>query len=132
MLKYMLDTNIAIYVIKRRPIEALQHFNSQAQFICLSTISYADLIHGAEKSEQVERNLKVIGDFCSRLTVIDYGKEAAMHYGQIRADLEKRGETIGVNDLHIAGHARSEGLTLVTNNRREFDRIDGLRVDNWV
>ena len=132
MLKYMLDTNIAIYVIKQRPREALERFNRHGQFLCISAISQAELIHGAEKSDFVERNLRTVNDFCSRLMVITYGKNAAMHYGQIRANLERRGETIGVNDLHIAGHARSEGLTLITNNRREFDRIDGLQVDNWV
>jgi len=132
MLKYMLDTNIAIYVIKQRPREALEQFNRHGQFLCISAVSQAELIHGAEKSDFVERNLRTVNDFCSRLMVITYGKNAAMHYGQIRANLERRGETIGVNDLHIAGHARSEGLTLITNNRREFDRIDGLQVDNWV
>ena len=132
MLKYMLDTNIAIYVIKQRPREALEQFNRHGQFLCISAISQAELIHGADKSDFVERNLRTVNDFCSRLMVITYGKNAAMHYGQIRANLERRGETIGVNDLHIAGHARSEGLTLITNNRREFDRIDGLQVDNWV
>ena len=132
MLKYMLDTNIAIYVIKRRPQKALEQFNRQAEFLCISAISQAELIHGAEKSEYIERNLRTVEDFCSRLTVLTYGKSAAVHYGQIRANLEKRGEMIGVNDLHIAGHARSEGLTLVTNNRREFDRIESLQVSNWV
>ena len=132
MLQYMLDTNIAIFVIKQRPREALEQFNRHGQFLCISAISQAELIHGAEKSDFVERNLRTVNDFCSRLMVITYGKNAAMHYGQIRANLERRGETIGVNDLHIAGHARSEGLTLITNNRREFDRIDGLQVDNWV
>ena len=132
MLKYMLDTNIAIYVIKQRPREALEQFNRQAQFLSISAISQAELIHGAEKSDYVERNLKTVEDFCSRLTVLTYGKNAAMHYGQIRAELEKRGEMIGVNDLHIAGHARSEGLTLITNNSREFDRVNSLQVSNWV
>lgn len=132
MLKYMLDTNIAIYVIKQRPLKALEQFNIHAQFLCISAISQAELIHGAEKSDHIERNLKTVEDFCSRLSVITYGKNATMHYGQIRADLERRGEMIGVNDLHIAGHARSEGLKLITNNKREFDRIDGLQVGNWV
>ena len=71
-------------------------------------------------------------DFISRLEVLDYGIKAAAHYGDIRADLERKGTIIGINDLHIAGHARSEGMVLVTNNLREFDRIDGLRLDNWV
>lgn len=132
MLKYLLDTNIAIYVIKRRPAQALERFNRLADQLCLSTISEAELLHGVEKSDRPEQNLRVVEDFCSRLTVLDYHQKAAAHYGQIRATLERKGTPIGVNDLHIAGHARSEGLTLVTNNLKEFERIDGLLLENWV
>ena len=132
MLKYLLDTNIAIYVIKRRPVEALAQFNRHAGQLALSAISQAELIHGVEKSSMPERNLRVMEDFCSRLVVLDYGSKAAGHYGEIRANLEVKGTPIGVNDLHIAGHARSEGLTLVTNNTKEFERVEGLRLENWV
>ena len=132
MLKYMLDTNIVIYVIKRKPIEALATFNRHAGQMCISSITLAELLHGAEKSERVEHNLRQIEDFTSRLEVLVYGAKAAAHYGDIRANLERQGKTIGVNDLHIAGHARSEGLTLVTNNLREFERVDGLLLDNWI
>lgn len=132
MLKYMLDTNIVIYVIKRRPLELLSVFNRHTGEACISSVTYAELIHGAEKSEQRERSLRHVEDFVSRLDVLDYGKKAASHYGDIRADLEKCGRTIGVNDLHIAGHARSEGLILVSNNTREFERVSGLRLENWV
>lgn len=132
MLKYMLDTNIVIYVIKRRPLEVLDTFNRHAGQLCISAITLSELIHGAEKSAQVEHNLRQIEDFTSRLEVLTYGPKAAAHYGNIRAQLEKQGTPIGVNDLHIAGHARSEGLTLVTNNQREFDRVDGLLIENWV
>jgi tRNA(fMet)-specific endonuclease VapC len=132
MLKYMLDTNIAIYVIKNRPINALASFNRHAGHICISAITLAELLHGAEKSAKPEHNLRQVEDFVSRLDVLEYGNKAAAHYGDIRADLERKGMPIGVNDLHIAGHARSEGLTLVTNNLREFERVDGLRLDNWV
>uniref|UniRef100_UPI004055C5F3 type II toxin-antitoxin system tRNA(fMet)-specific endonuclease VapC n=1 Tax=Candidatus Electronema sp. TaxID=2698783 RepID=UPI004055C5F3 len=132
MLKYILDTNIVIYVIKRRPIEILETFNRHAGQMCISSITFAELIHGAEKSAKPEHNLRQIEDFTSRLEVLDYGSKAALHYGDIRADLERRGMTIGVNDLHIAGHARSEGLTLVTNNLREFERVAGLRLENWT
>ena len=132
MLKYLLDTNIAIYVIKRRPAEALERFNRHAGQLALSTISQAELMHGVEKSTQPERNLRVMEDFCSRLTLLDYGPKAAAHYGDIRATLERKGTPIGVNDLHIAGHARSEALTLVTNNLKEFERVEGLRLENWV
>ncbi len=132
MLKYMLDTNIVIYVIKRKPISALEIFNRHAGQLSISSITLAELIHGAEKSEQTEKNLRLVEDFTSRLVVLDYDTKAAAHYGNIRADLEKSGQMIGVNDLHIAGHARSEGLILVTNNLREFERVSGLRLENWV
>ncbi len=79
-----------------------------------------------------DHNLKQIEDFISRLEVLAYGGKAAAHYGEIRADLERKGTPIGVNDLHIAGHARSEGLTLVSNNLREFERVDALRLVNWA
>jgi len=132
MLKYLLDTNIAIYVIKRRPMDVLEHFNRHAGQLGMSVISQAELIHGAEKSSIPEQNFRALEDFCSRLTLLDYGQKAAAHYGDIRADLERKGTPIGVNDLHIAGHARSEGLTLVTNNLKEFERVEGLRLENWV
>ncbi|MDX2506305.1 MAG: tRNA(fMet)-specific endonuclease VapC [Gammaproteobacteria bacterium] len=132
MLKYMLDTNIAIYVIKRRPIEILQTFNQHAEQLCISTITLAELVHGVEKSALPEKNRKNVEDFVSRLEVLEYGNKAASHYGDIRADLERKGTTIGVNDLHISGHARSEGLILVTNNTREFERASGLRLENWI
>lgn len=132
MLKYMLDTNIAIYVIKRRPIEMLKTFNQHAGQLCISSITLAELLHGVEKSQFVEQNLKNVENFISRLEVLEYGYKAASHYGDIRADLERKGTSIGVNDLHIAGHARSEGLIIVTNNVREFERVPGLRLENWV
>lgn len=132
MLQYMLDTNIAIYVIKRRPIEALAIFNANAGRLCISSITYAELLHGVEKSQQVTKNLNNVEDFVSRLQVLEYGPKAAAHYGNIRAELEKNGAVIGVNDLHIAGHARCEGLILVSNNVKQFERVDGLRLENWV
>jgi len=132
MLKFMLDTNIVIYVIKRRPLEVLEVFNTRAGQMSLSVVTVAELFHGAEKSTKPEHNLHIVEDFCSRLEVLDYTVKAAAHYGDIRADLERRGTTIGVNDLHIAAHARSEGLTLVTNNLREFERVSALRLENWV
>ena len=132
MLKYMLDTNIVIYIIKRRPLSVLETFNQRAGQLCISSITLAELHHGVEKSEQVSHNLAAVEDFTSRLEVLPYSMQAAAQYGDIRADLEKKGQVIGVNDLHIAGHARSEGLVLVTNNEREFARVAGLRVENWL
>ncbi len=132
MLRYLLDTNICIYVIKRRPELVLDRFNENAAHLAISSITLAELLHGAEKSSQPQRTLAVVEDFCSRLDVLDYGAKASQHYGQIRASLEQRGTPIGVNDLHIAAHARSEGLTLVSNNLREFERVDGLLFENWL
>ena len=132
MLKYMLDTNIAIYVIKRRPPEALATFNQHAGQLCISSITLAELMHGVEKSAKPDHNLRQVEDFTSRLTVLEYGNKAASHYGDIRAVLERKGIPVGVNDLHIAGHARSEGLILVTNNLKEFERVEALRLENWV
>lgn len=132
MLRYLLDTNIVIYVLKRRPIEVLERFNENASRMAISAITLAELIHGAEKSLRVSENLLAIEDFCSRLEVLPYGFRAAQHYGIIRAALEKAGQTIGINDLHIAAHARSDGLALVTNYVAEFARVPALQVENWV
>jgi tRNA(fMet)-specific endonuclease VapC len=128
----MLDTNIVTYVIKRRPFELLEVFNRHAGQMCISAVTEAELVHGAKKSERREHNLRQVEDFSSRLLVLDYGRKAAGHYGDIRADLERKDKPIGVNDLHISAHARSEGLILVSNNLREFERIAGLRLENWV
>jgi tRNA(fMet)-specific endonuclease VapC len=132
MLKYLLDTNIVIYVIKRRPIEVLSIFNANANRMAISVVTLAELLHGAEKSAQPASNLAVVEDFCSRLQVLPYLPKAAQHYGSIRTSLEIMGQPIGVNDLHIAAHARSEGLVLVTNNVKEFAKVPALQIENWV
>lgn len=132
MLKYLLDTNIVIYVIKRRPVEVLGLFNEHAGRMAISAITLSELYHGAEKSAKVSQNLAVVEEFASLLEVLPYAAKASQHYGAIRAALEREGLPIGVNDLHIAAHARSEGLTLVTNNLAEFERVPGLMTENWV
>ena len=132
MLKYLLDTNIVIYVIKRRPIEVLGLFNEHAERMAMSAITLSELYHGAEKSAKVSQNLEVIEEFSSLLEVLPYTGKASAHYGSIRSALEKAGQPIGVNDLHIAANARSEGLVVVTNNVSEFARVPGLMVENWV
>jgi tRNA(fMet)-specific endonuclease VapC len=132
MLRYLLDTNIVIYVLKRRPVEVLSTFNANASRMAMSSITLAELLHGAEKSSRVSENLAAIEDFCSRLEVLPYGPKAAQHYGAIRAALEKLGQPIGLNDMHIAAHARGEGLVLVTNNTERFARVPALEVENWV
>lgn len=132
MLRYLLDTNIVTYVLKRRPIRVLSTFNANASRMGISSITLAELLHGVEKSSRVGENLAVIEDFCSRLDVLAYGAKAAQHYGAVRASLERSGTPIGVTDIQIADHARSEGLILVTNNVSEFARGPALEVENWV
>ncbi len=132
MLKYLLDTNIVIYVIKRRPIEVMGVFNENAGRMAISAITLSELFHGAEKSAKVAQNLAVVEEFASLLEVLPYTAKASQHYGAIRSALEKAGQPMGVNDLHIAAHARSEGLTLVTNNLGEFERVPGLLTENWI
>lgn len=132
MLKFLLDTNIVIYVIKRRPLEVLNTFKEHAGQLAISSITLAELLHGVEKSSRPEHNRRQVEDFVSRLDVLDYTAKAASHYGDIRALLEQQGNLIGVNDLHIAAHARSEGLILVSNNLKEFERVEALRFENWV
>lgn len=131
MIKYMLDTDISIYVINQRPAEILQTFNEHAESLCISAVSLAELLHGANKSGNPSAASRRVEDFASRLRVLDYGRKAADHYGDIKAQLERKGAVIGPNDLHIASHARSESLVLVTNNLDEFKRVEGLRLENW-
>ena len=132
MLKYLLDTNIVIYVLKRRPKELLEIFNTNASRMAISSITLSELIYGAEKSLNVDKNLEAIEEFVSHLDVLPYEAKASQHYGQIKAALEKKGEIMGENDIHIAAHAISQGLILVTNNLREFKRVPNLALENWV
>lgn len=132
MLKYMLDTNIAIYTLKSKPARVRLAFERHAGEMCLSTITMGELIYGAEKSTQVERNLAVIEGLAARLEVCPFDIRAAMHFGQIRAELARSGQIIGPYDMMIAGHARALGLILVSNNLREFERVPGLRLQNWA
>jgi tRNA(fMet)-specific endonuclease VapC len=132
MFKYLLDTNIVTYVLKRRPKEVLEIFNRNASRMAISSITLSELIYGAEKSPNVDKNLEAIEEFVSHLDVLPYDAKASQHYGQIKAALEKRGEIIGENDIHIAAHAISQGLILVTNNLQEFKRVPNLARENWV
>ncbi|MEW5290425.1 tRNA(fMet)-specific endonuclease VapC [Erwinia papayae] len=131
MLKYMLDTNICIFTIKNKPETVRQKFNLHRQQLCISTITLMELIYGAEKSSTPERNLAVIEGFTARLAVLDYDMLAASHTGQIRSEQAKAGQPIGPYDQMIAGHARSKGLIVVSNNLREFSRVSGLRTEDW-
>ncbi|KAB2707397.1 tRNA(fMet)-specific endonuclease VapC [Ochrobactrum sp. RC6B] len=132
MLKYMLDTNICIFTIKNRPQQLREAFNRFHDKLCISSVSLMELIYGAEKSAHPEKNLAVVEGFAARLKVLPYDEPAANQTGQLRAELARSGTPIGPYDQLLAGHARSRGLIMVTNNRREFDRVPGLRVEDWT
>ncbi len=132
MLAYMLDTNICIYVMKTYPPQLREKFNALAEQLCMSSITLGELHYGAEKSARHVENLAAIDHFTARLEVLPFGNKAAAHYGQLRAELERAGTPCGPHDMQIGGHARSEGLVLVTNNMREFIRMPGLRAESWV
>lgn len=132
MLKYMLDTNICIFTIKNKPEQVRGAFRRHQGRLCISTITLMELIYGAEKSAIPEKNLSRVESFVARLQVLDYDDAAAIHSGQLHAELVRQGKQIGPYDQLIAGHARSLGLTLITNNLREFERVPGLRVEDWV
>jgi tRNA(fMet)-specific endonuclease VapC len=132
VLKYLLDTNIAIYTIKNRPAEVREAFKARDGQMCVSSVTLMELVYGAEASQAVERNLTAIEGFVARLEVLPYDDAAAVHTGQIRAELKRIGRPIGPYDEMIAGHARSLGLIVVTNNTRQFEIVSGLRLENWV
>ena len=132
-MKYMMDTNICIYAIKNKSESVIRKILSQnPEDLCISVVTYAELMHGVEKSQAVEKNRIAMSLFLSAITVLDFDGEAAEAYGQKRAELERKGTPIDPMDLLIAGHARSQGLILVTNNTREFARVTGLRIEDWT
>ena len=132
-MKYMLDTNICIYAIKNKPESVIRKVLAQnPEDLCISVITYAELMHGVEKSQAVEKNRIAMSLFLSAITVLDFNSRAAEVYGEIRAELEKQGTPIGPMDLLIAGHAKSQNLVLVTNNTREFVRVPGLQIEDWT
>ena len=132
MLKYMLDTNIVIYTIKNRPVRVREVFKRRSGQMAISAVTLGELIYGAERSSQPERNLDDIEGMIARLEVLPFDELAAVHFGQLRAELARAGTPIGPYDQMIAGHARASGLVLVTNNIDEFKRVPGLRFENWV
>ena len=132
MLKYMLDTNICIFTIKNKPESVRELFNRHHGQLAISTITLMELLFGAEKSAFPERNLAVVEGFAARVALLDYDQHVAAHTGQLKAELAKRGQLIGPYDQMIAGHARSQGLIIVTNNLREFERVPGLRSEDWL
>lgn len=132
MLKYMLDTNMVIYAIKNRPQRVKETFQQHDGLMCISSVTWGELVYGAERSQQTERNLADIEALAARLEISPMDTKAATHFGQVRAELYNAGQPIGPYDMMIAGHARSLGLILVTNNLKEFKRVPGLRLENWV
>jgi len=132
MLRYLLDTNLCIQVLRDRPKEIRERFNLEADSLCISTIVLSELLHGAAKSDRLEHNRNEVERFAARLEVLAFDEAAADHAADIRANLERRGEPIGGYDLLIAGHARSRGLTVITGNLAEFGRVEGLRCEDWL
>ena len=130
---YMLDTDICIYIIKRKPESVLKRLEMlQPGQLAMSAITFAELMNGAKKSQHVEGNIAKLNELAELLEIRAFDQKAAVTYGDVRSTLEKKGNIIGSNDLLIAAHALSLNLILVTNNEKEFKRVDGLRIENWV
>ncbi len=130
---YMLDTDICIYTIKRKPSSVVNRLEQlKPGELAMSAITFAELVNGAKKSKYVEANMERLNDLGELIDVRPFDRQAALFYGSVRSSLEKRGEVIGGNDLLIAAHALSLNWTLVTNNEKEFRRVEGLRFENWV
>lgn len=131
-LRYMLDTNICIYVMKNRPKFLADLFDMHARELCISSVTAMELYYGVECSAQRSNNSDKLESFLARLEVLDYNLVAAYQTGIIRAELRRSGAPIGAYDGMIAGHARANSLTVVTNNMGEFSRVSGLMVENWL
>ena len=132
-MKYLLDTNICIYIIKQRPATVQARFSSlRIGDVGISTITFSELQYGVEKSSFPDRNRQALAQFLLLLEILDYSQDAAREYGKIRAALEKRGQPIGSLDLLIAAHAKAANLILVTNNVKEFARVPDLLIENWI
>lgn len=127
----MLDTNLCVRVLRDRPAALRDKFNAEASSLSISSVVLYELLYGAAKSARPTENRQQVEAFSERLQVLDLDADAALHAGEIRAELERTGNTIGAYDLLIAGHARSRGLIVVTNNTCEFERVDGLRIEDW-
>jgi tRNA(fMet)-specific endonuclease VapC len=132
MLRFLLDTNLCIRALRDRSPSLRQRFNREAEGLSISTIVLTELLHGAAKSARPQDNRREVEAFAARLEVLPFDAAAADHSADIRATLERQGRAIGGYDLLIAGHARSRGLVVVTGNRGEFDRVEGLRCEDWT
>ncbi|MEO8926694.1 MAG: type II toxin-antitoxin system VapC family toxin [Caulobacteraceae bacterium] len=132
MLRYMLDTSLCVRILRDRPPSLRPRFNAEADGLCLSSITFAELVYGAEKSARPVENRAQVDRLAARARVLAFDDRAAAHSAEIRANLERRGVPIGAYDLLIAGHGRSEGLVVVTGNLGEFSRVKGLRAEDWL
>jgi tRNA(fMet)-specific endonuclease VapC len=132
-MEYLLDTNICIYIIKKKPVEVFEKFKTLTiGDVGISSITLAELQYGVEKSSNSEKNREALEQFLTPIEIIDYGYEATIEYGKIRSTLENKGIPIGPLDMLIASHAKSLDVILVTNNVNEFERIAGLKIENWT
>jgi tRNA(fMet)-specific endonuclease VapC len=132
-MEFMLDTNICIYIIKRKPRDVIERFKqTEISRIGVSAITLSELSYGVSKSSKPEQNQVALAQFIAPLEILPYGDDAAQYYGILRTHLEKQGTPIGSLDMLIAAHALSTDCTLVTNNEKEFVRIPKLKVENWV
>ena len=132
MLRNMLDTNLCIRLLRDRPQSLRARFNTEADTLCVSAIILAEPLHSAAKSAKPVANRQAVENFAARLQVLSFDENAASHAGDIYADLERRGQVIGPYDILIAGHARSRGLVVITGNLKAFQRVDGLRAEDWL
>jgi tRNA(fMet)-specific endonuclease VapC len=132
-MKYMLDTNICIYIIKQKPATVIERFRqTDVSEISISSITLSELFFGVFKSSKPEQNFMALTQFVAPLEILSFGGEAAQYYGGLRAHLEKRGTPVGSLDMLIAAHALSLSSTLITNNEKEFYRVSNLKIENWV
>jgi len=132
-MKFMLDTNTCIYIIKQKPSEVIERFKrTKISQIGISSITLSELLYGVSKSSKPKQNQVALAQFIAPLVMLPYGDEAAQYYGELRANLEKQGTPIGSLDMLIAAHALSIACTLFTNDKKEFIRIPNLKIDNWV
>ena len=132
MAGYMLDTDICIYVMKNRSQSAALRFAAATGEMCLSSIAFSELQFGVEKSSRREQSFAAVQAFLAGVPILEFDAEAAVHYAQIRAVLERTGKPVGTHDMMIGGHARAAGLVVVTNNVREFERMPGVDLENWA
>lgn len=130
---FMLDTNTCIYIIKKHPPSVLKHFEKpQLGDICISSVTFAELLYGVEKSQHRQKNKAALEEFILPLEILCFDEDAASHYGSLRTYLERKGTPIGAMDLMIAAHAQAMQSVLVTNNKKEFLRIPDLKMEDWV